>query len=150
MTADEAEAYYKGLAIQGMEDRRAMRVVPVDWAVVAKNRTGYRSDEPIPLDSDHWLPPFIPEPPLRVLSDGIVVRDEDYRAWRKARRDPHLQPLQFSPTMNLRWVVCVTPGERPVLQQLWRCDAEGAAARGWPIQEEWRNVKFFDYLGQPV
>ncbi len=46
-------------------------------------------------------------------------------------------PPAFEPTMELRWMLSPTPGERPELQQLWRCDAEGL--------EEWRRVRFVDW-----
>jgi hypothetical protein len=59
-------------------------------------------------------------------------------------------PIPFAATLQLRWMLSPTPGERPKLQQLWRCQDEDAASRGECLMEEWRDVPFVDWNEQPV
>jgi hypothetical protein len=59
-------------------------------------------------------------------------------------------PVPFSPTCLLRWMVSSTPGERPTLQQLWRCDDPDAVERGCCPDEEWRDIGYVDYRERPI
>lgn len=84
MTADEAESHYAGLIIHGMEDRVNQKIVPVDWAVIAKNRTGCGADEP--WTESMAKAPLIVQRPLRILIEGLVVDEQDYQEWRTRKK----------------------------------------------------------------
>lgn len=79
------------------------------------------------------------ETPVRITEDGRVVAV-----------DGPQPPIPFSPTMKLRWMVSPVPGERPTLQQLWRCDDAEAVERGSCRDEEWRSIGFVDYRERSI
>ncbi len=72
--------------------------------------------------------------PVRITPDGRVVPEASFQGC-----------PTYTPTVQIRWMLSPTPGERPRLQQLFLRADESTG-----LHEEWLYVQFVDCNGTPV